>query len=109
MEKSGCSDRNGYFAGDYRRGGLFFFSDQPILTAAALDTVGQGVAASALGVFSFSRFALSAASPIIAGKLFDSVGIESTFFYIAGIYFIATLILVVVPLAVAPQQGGDGD
>lgn len=89
--------------------GLFFFSDQPILTAAALDTVGQGVAASALGVFSFSRFALSAASPIIAGKLFDSVGIESTFFYIAGIYFIATLILVVVPLAVAPQQGGDGD
>ena len=84
--------------------GLFFFSDQPILTAAALDTVGQGVAASALGVFSFSRFALGAASPIIAGELFDSIGIESTFFYISGIYLIATLVLVVVPLSVKQPQ-----
>ena len=84
--------------------GLFFFSDQPILTAAALDTVGQGVAASALGVFSFSRFALGAASPIIAGELFDSIGIESTFFYISGTYLIATLVLAVVPLSVKQPQ-----
>ena len=89
--------------------GLFFFSDQPILTAAALDTVGQGVAASALGVFSFSRFALGAASPIIAGELFDSIGIESTFFYISGIYLIATLVLVVVPLSVKQPQSETGD
>ena len=88
--------------------GLFFFSDQPILTAAALDTVGQGVAASALGVFSFSRFALGAASPIIAGELFDAVGIESTFFYISGIYLLATLVLLVVPLAVSAQPGEEG-
>jgi predicted MFS family arabinose efflux permease len=89
--------------------GLFFFSDQPILTAAALDTVGPGVAASALGVFSFSRFALGAASPIIAGELFDSIGIESTFFYISGIYLIATLVLVVVPLNVKQPQSETGD
>ena len=89
--------------------GLFFFSDQPILTAAALDTVGQEVAASALGVFSFSRFALGAASPIIAGELFDSIGIESTFFYISGIYLIATLVLVVVPLSVKQPQSETGD
>ena len=89
--------------------GLFFFSDQPILPAATLDTVGQGVAASALGVFSFSRFALGAASPIIAGELFDSIGIESTFFYISGIYLIATLELVVVPLGVKQPQSETGD
>ena len=89
--------------------GLFFFSDQPILTAAALDTVGQEVAASALGVFSFSRFALGAASPIIAGELFDSIGIESTFFYISGIYLIATLVLVVVPLSVKQPQSKTGE
>ena len=89
--------------------GLFFFSDQPILTAAALDTVGQGVAASALGVFSFSRFALGAASPIIAGELFDSIGIESTFYYISGIYLLATLVLVVVPLSVQKPQTKQGD
>ena len=89
--------------------GLFFFSDQPILTAAALDTVGQGVAASALGVFSFSRFAFGAASPIIAGELFDSIGIDSTFYYISGIYLLATLVLVVVPLNVTkPSSENSG-
>ena len=89
--------------------GLFFFSDQPILTAAALDTVGQGVAASALGIFSFSRFALGAASPIIAGELFDSLGIESTFYYISGIYLLATLVLVAVPLTVKQPQTENGN
>ena len=83
--------------------GMFFFSDQPILTAAALDTVGGGVAASTLGVFSFSRFALAASSPIIAGWLFDTQGSEATFYFIAGLYLVATIILLLVPLA-PPQR-----
>ena len=82
--------------------GTFLFSDQPILTAAALDVVGEKVAASTLGVFSFSRFVLAAASPLIAGKLFDAQGIESTFFYISGIYLLGTVVLLAVPLA-APR------
>ena len=84
--------------------GVFFFSDQPILTAAALDVVGDKVAASTLGVFSFSRFVLAAASPLIAGELFDEVGIESTFFFVAGIYLLATVILIAVPLSTQPDQ-----
>lgn len=88
--------------------GLCFFSDQPILTAAALDVVGPTVAASALGVFSFSRFVLAAGSPIIAGELFDAVGIESTFFYISGIYLLATVVLLMVPLAVSPRPVEEG-
>ena len=84
--------------------GVFFFSDQPILTAAALDIVGEGVAASTLGVFSFSRFALAAASPLIAGALFDSAaGSDATFYYIAALYLVATLVLLVIPLA-PPQS-----
>jgi len=51
--------------------GTFLFSDQPILTAAALDLVGDGVAATTLGVLSFSRFILSALSPIIGGVLYQ--------------------------------------
>jgi FSR family fosmidomycin resistance protein-like MFS transporter len=82
--------------------GTFLFSDQPILTAAALDVVGEKVAASTLGVFSFSRFALAAASPLIAGQLFDKQGIEAAFLYISGIYLVATIILLAVPLA--PSQ-----
>jgi sugar phosphate permease len=91
--------------------GVFFFSDQPILTAAALDVVGEDVAASTLGVFSFSRFVLAAASPLIAGQLFDEVGIESTFIYISGIYLLATVVLLAVPMS-APHsrsENGDGD
>lgn len=84
--------------------GVFFFSDQPILTAAALDVVGDKVAASTLGVFSFSRFVLAAASPLIAGELFDEVGIESTFFFVAGIYLLATVVLIAVPLSAQPDQ-----
>ena len=83
--------------------GMFFFSDQPILTAAALDTVGEGVAASTLGVFSFSRFALAAASPLIAGDLFDSRGIEATFYFVAALYLVATVVLLAIPLA-PPQR-----
>ena len=84
--------------------GVFLFSDQPILTAAALDVVGERVAASTLGVFSFSRFVLAAASPLIAGKLFDSSGIESTFFYISGIYLLATVVLLAVPLSASEPR-----
>ncbi|MDA0264931.1 MAG: MFS transporter [Chloroflexi bacterium] len=89
--------------------GIFFFSDQPILTAAALDIVGDRVAASTLGVFSFSRFVLAAASPLIGGKLFDEVGIESTFFYISGIYLLGTIVLLAVPLSAskATKDGGE--
>ncbi|MDE0822719.1 MAG: MFS transporter [Dehalococcoidia bacterium] len=89
--------------------GLFFFSDQPILTAAALDVVGQRVAASTLGVFSFSRFVMAASSPLIAGKLFDSVGIEATFFYISGIYLVASVVLVAIPLAANKATATDSD
>ncbi len=86
--------------------GAFFFSDQPILTAAALDTVGGGVAASTLGVFSFSRFALGAAAPLIAGWLFDTRGIEATFLFVAVLYLVAALVLLAVPLA-PPSQPAD--
>ena len=85
--------------------GTFLFSDQPILTAAALDVVGEKVAASTLGVFSFSRFALAAVSPLIAGKLFDSQGIEATFFYISGIYLLGAVVLLAVPLGASRKQG----
>ena len=88
--------------------GVFFFSDQPILMAAALDVVGEGVAASTLGVFSFARFVLAAASPLIAGELFDEVGIESTFFFVAGIYLLATVVLLLVPLSAGNNPSEDG-
>ncbi|MDA0734604.1 MAG: MFS transporter [Chloroflexi bacterium] len=92
--------------------GTFLFSDQPILTAAALDIVGEGVAASTLGVLSFSRFVLSASSPLIAGYLYNQNS-DFTFYYIAGLFGIAAIILLFLRLPkVQPaghhDQGHDG-
>ena len=77
--------------------GTFLFSDQPILTAAALDIVGEGVAATTLGVLSFSRFALGAVSPLIAGALYEA-NLDYTFYYTAGLFALATLILLLIPM-----------
>lgn len=78
--------------------GLFLYADQPILTAAALDIVGRQVATTTLGTLSFSRFAMSAFSPLIAGVLYHSVGIEATFYYVGGLYVLAAAMLAVLPL-----------
>jgi FSR family fosmidomycin resistance protein-like MFS transporter len=82
--------------------GLFLYSDQPILMAAALDIVRAGVAGTTLGVLSFSRFGLSAASPLIGGILYDA---DKTypFFYVAGLFALATVILLAVPLGTGNQ------
>jgi len=83
--------------------GLFLYGDHPILTAAALDRVGGGVATTTLGMLSFSRFAMSAFSPIIAGVLYQTIGIEATFMYIASVYALAAATLIVLPLRRAAQ------
>ena len=82
--------------------GIFLYSDQPILTAAALDVVGASVAGTMLGVLSFSRFALAAASPLIAGAMYDA-DTAFPFFYVAGLFALATAILLAVPLGTGSQ------
>jgi MFS family permease len=84
--------------------GTFLFSDQPILTAAALDIVGSGVAATTLGVLSFSRFALSAISPVIGTALYQ-MNFDYTFYYIASIFGLAILILTFIPLPKVQHAG----
>jgi FSR family fosmidomycin resistance protein-like MFS transporter len=89
--------------------GTFLFSDQPILTAAALDIVGEGVAASTLGFLSFSRFVLSASSPIIAGFLYN-LNMQFTFYYIAALFGVAAIILLFIrlPKHQPAEQHGHG-
>ena len=78
--------------------GTFFYSDQPILTAAALDIVGTGVATTTLGSLSFVRFILSAASPIIAGFLYENYSMDHVFFYISALMLTSAIILLIIPL-----------
>jgi MFS family permease len=85
--------------------GLFLYSDQPILTAAAMDIVREGTAATTLGLMSTSRFMFSAASPIIAGWLY-SINPDNLFYYTAALYVAAVVILALVRL---PQPTPDDD
>ena len=78
--------------------GTFFYSDQPILTASALDIVGEGVATTTLGTLSFARFILSALSPLIAGFLYDSFSMNYVFYYVAFLMIIGAILLYFVPL-----------
>ena len=77
--------------------GLFLYSDQPILTAAAMDIVREGTAATTLGLMSTSRFVFSAASPVIAGWLY-AINADNLFYYTAALYAVAVVILVFIPL-----------
>ena len=87
--------------------GTFLYGDQPILTALALDVVGDEVPTTVLGILSLERFLLSAASPFIAGWLYDNgfmlggidlSGPQATFTYVAALFLIGALILLFTPL-----------
>ena len=87
--------------------GLFLYSDQPILTAAAMDIVREGTAATTLGLLSTSRFILSAISPLIAGWLYG-IDPANLFYYTAALYIVAALLLLAIrlprPLPPAPDH-----
>ena len=83
--------------------GLFLYPDQPILNAATLDTVGQEVASTALGLTSFIAFIMSAASPLIAGALYEFAGIDATLYYVGGLFGLAAVVMAVLPLKASGQ------
>lgn len=87
--------------------GTFLYGDQPILTALALDVVGDEVPTTVLGILSLERFLLSAPSPFIAGWLYDNgftfggielSGSQATFTYVALLFAVGALILLFTPL-----------
>ena len=78
--------------------GTFLFGDQPILTALALDVVGDEVPTTVLGILSLERFLLSAISPILAGWLYQTQGPQYTFGYVAALFLLGALILLFTPL-----------
>jgi MFS family permease len=78
--------------------GFFIRSDYPLISAMVLDAVGDNVATTTLGVMSFTRFSLSAVSPLIAGYLYQRGGMDAVLFYAAGIYAAAGVVLLLAPL-----------
>ena len=74
--------------------GLFVYPDQPILTAAFLDLVDDGVVSTALSIASFVGFLLSALSPMVVGAVYEFVGVSAALYYIGSLFFVAAILLV---------------
>jgi sugar phosphate permease len=69
--------------------GFFLRSDYTILSATALDIVGHEVATTTLGVLSFTRFILAAISPLVAGLLYQTRGMDAALYFAAGLFALA--------------------
>ena len=84
--------------------GLFLYPDQPILTAAVFDVVGREVASTGLGVVACIAFLMSAASALVAGAIYETMGFTETMYYIAVLFGLAALVFAVLPLARRPAE-----
>ena len=78
--------------------GLFLYPDQPILTAAIYDSLGRDVATTGLGAAAFASFLMAAASPLIAGYLYDGMGFGVVLWYVAGLFMVSAVVFAALPL-----------
>jgi MFS family permease len=78
--------------------GISIRSDYSIMTATILDIAGDAVATTMLGILSFTRFIMAAAAPIIAGALYQYVGMEATLFFAAGLFALSGIIFLTADL-----------
>jgi MFS transporter, FSR family, fosmidomycin resistance protein len=84
--------------------GIALRSDYSILSAAALDLVGNEMATTTLGVLSFTRFAMTAAAPLIAGALYGKWGMAPLLYAVAATFVLASIVLLGVRLPKAAGQ-----
>ena len=86
--------------------GLFLYPDQPILTAAVFDVIGREVASTGLGVVASAAFLMSAASALVAGAIYDTMGFAAAMYYIAALFVLAAAMFAILPLS--RPAGGPG-
>ena len=88
--------------------GLFLYPDQPILTAAIFDVIGNKVASTGLGIVNCVSFLMAVLSPIIAGALYETAGFAAAIYYIGSLFVAAALLFAALPLAQAAAEQSAG-
>ena len=77
--------------------GLFLYPDQPVLTAAVFDQIGQEGVNTGLGMVSFLGALPSIASPLLAGAIYDAWGFDSAAYYFAALFAAAAAVFLLIP------------
>ena len=77
--------------------GLFLYPDQPVLTAAVFDQIGQEGANTGLGIVSSFGALMSMTSPLLAGTIYDTWGFDSAAYYFAGLLAAAAVVALFLP------------
>jgi len=72
--------------------GISVRSDYSLVSATILDITGDQMATTMLGVLSFTRFLMGAASPLIAGALYQYYGMQATLFFVAALFLASAII-----------------
>jgi MFS family permease len=79
--------------------GLFVYSLQAIILAAAMDVTGRGVEATTVGFFFTGTFLFSAFSPLIAGYIIGlTESTRSAFYYVGSLMLLAAFLVSLLPL-----------
>lgn len=79
--------------------GLSVRSDYSLVNATVLDITGNQVASTMLGVMSIFRFSMGAAAPLIAGTIYQYVGMEATLLFVAALFLCSAIIFASVDLS----------
>lgn len=72
--------------------GLSVRSDYSLVIATVLDIAGNQVITTMLGIMSILRFIMGAASPLIAGTIYQYAGMEATLLFVATLFLCSAII-----------------
>ena len=85
--------------------GMFLYPDQPILTAALFDVLDREEGTIGLGVVSFASFLMAAASPLVAGVIYEISGFQAGLYYVSALFGLAALVFAMLPLTGQTEPG----
>jgi len=78
--------------------GLSIRSDYSLINATIIDIVKNRVETTMLGILSLTRYVMGAAAPLIAGVLYQYIGMQATFLFVSFLFLLAAIIFSTVDL-----------
>ncbi len=78
--------------------GFSIRSDYSLINAAIIDIVKNRVETTMLGILSFTRYIMGAVAPLIAGVLYQYIGMQATLLFVSMLFLLAAIIFATIDL-----------